>query len=107
MTKLVCDFTFDHQVYALTAQMDRAFDIVDCAALTNTGSRASDVHEQCALIGLLLRSGTTFEFFEHAIKLGPLTMSIVSAITRARDRAHHAIYSARHARNVHPERKAS
>jgi hypothetical protein len=98
MTKLVCDFTFDEHIYALTVDVDAALNISNCRALANTGPRSADVHEQCAMIGVLVSSGVSFDYFENATKLGPLTMSIVAGIVRARDRAAAADVSARRAK---------
>ncbi len=95
MVRLACDFTFDDQIYVVAAEVDRAFDVTGLKALDNTGRpRAADVHEQCALIGVLVESGIAFDYFENATKLGPLTMSIVSAVVRGRDKALASLRSA-------------
>lgn len=93
--KLACDFTFDDNVYIIAATLDAGYHVVGLEALGNVGKpRASDVHEQCALIGVLLTSGIPFDYFEHAQKLGPLTMSIIAGCVRARDAAIASLRSA-------------
>jgi hypothetical protein len=85
MAKVLCDFTFDDEIYILIASLGRGLSVDAIAACDNAGrKRAADVHEQCALLSVLLHSGIPFETFERAQKLGPLTMSIVASVTRAR-----------------------
>lgn len=85
MAKVLCDFMFDRQAYLFTAEIGRDFAVRGLRPLANDGlPRAADVYEQCVLIDGLIRLGLDFGVLESVVRLGPLTLSIVAAVSRAR-----------------------
>lgn len=94
MTKTVCDFEFDGELYVFAVAFDRQLNVSDLIEFNGYAlrpARADQLRELVALTGNLVRSGLDFAVFENAERLSPLMMSIVSAVQRARARIHKAL----------------